>query len=688
MVLRCLLFSSDDGTAEPIRQVLTGLGVEGEYCSEAVAAAEKVTNQNFQIVIIDWDKQPEAPLLLTTARGRKASERPLTLAIVSDDASVPTALQAGANSILRKPLLVNQVRDTLTTARDLLRTRQESAANAAAAGASAGPSSTLPPAGESTKESHLQGQDFLRSSSLAPGSPATSTPASGSSAPAGQFVTKSDHRQSLQPVSAVAPAEVLRDLESMTASESAPVTASVTASVNIEKPVPAPPPSDSPARGLEWYLKTRAGALPPTETPIPAPPPPEKPELLGYGQTPAVSAPPRASSNKSAAEATPNPRFIHEQKREHKKEAELFAYMAGESGESKKAAPSRFRMGKRAIIGALLLASCAIAAAPQAPWHSTVRMAWARGYYLFHGWLNPQAVTAVQPTVAHENFYRAGDEYKMPIAENIPDATTDPSQIQVVPVVDPTAKKPANEGTNSESLTEGTTAPPGDQPPSSSTSTPTPENQALPSTSAPVHTESAQPESTQPEAARLEHPPAATANEPAPGVAVSAVPAPTRSDPFTAASPHTQITSAIPSRPLPSKVSQPRAPSTPGNVPSSLKSHVVSMTPDAGGNKLPESAMASIEPVAVSELAERALLTEQPAMAYPANAKGQSGTVVLQVLIGRDGTVQDAKFLQGSLAFARTAIDGVKQWKFKPYAMNGRAVSVQTLLTISFKPTP
>jgi len=28
----------------------------------------------------------------------------------------------------------------------------------------------------------------------------------------------------------------------------------------------------------------------------------------------------------------------------------------------------------------------------------------------------------------------------------------------------------------------------------------------------------------------------------------------------------------------------------------------------------------------------------------------------------------------------------VKLWKFKPYVMNGRPVSVQTLLTISFKP--
>jgi len=115
---------------------------------------------------------------------------------------------------------------------------------------------------------------------------------------------------------------------------------------------------------------------------------------------------------------------------------------------------------------------------------------------------------------------------------------------------------------------------------------------------------------------------------------------------------------------------------------------MASMTPDMSGNKAPEAAMQSIEPVAVPETAERALLTEQPALAYPATAKGQKGTVVLQVLIGRDGTVQDAKFLQGSLAFAHTAIDGARQWKFKPYVMNGRPVSVQTTLTIIFDPAP
>jgi protein TonB len=113
---------------------------------------------------------------------------------------------------------------------------------------------------------------------------------------------------------------------------------------------------------------------------------------------------------------------------------------------------------------------------------------------------------------------------------------------------------------------------------------------------------------------------------------------------------------------------------------------MASMTPEASGNKPVEAALPSIEPVSIPETTARNLLADQPPTVYPASAKGQQGTVTLQVLIGRDGVVQDAKFLQGSLAFARAAIDSAKQWKFKPYTMNGRVVSVQTQLTISFKP--
>jgi protein TonB len=355
-----------------------------------------------------------------------------------------------------------------------------------------------------------------------------------------------------------------------------------------------------------------------------------------------------------------------EQKQEQRKEAALFAYIEGGSSDADQKSGPRFRH-KGAIIGALLLASCAVAVAPQAPWHPKLRTFWAHQQQAFRVWLNPQPVTPVQAPVAHENFGRAGDEYKLPVAETIPDATTDPSQIQVLPVVDPTIKKPNSLGGNAIQLppADPAVATPSDQTPPPDAQTP--ESQAPQST----------PQSMPPSTGAAE-----TAPSPVPAAVAPVVNAPQHADPFTAAP---QPVASAPPRPAPPRSQEQHAASTPAKVPSSLKSHMAVMAPDAGGNKSPESAMPSIEPVSVPEFTERALLLEQPQIAYPANTQAQPGTVILQVLIGRDGTVQDAKFMQGSLAFAHAAIDGVKLWKFKPYVMNGRPVSVQTLLTISFK---
>jgi protein TonB len=640
MALRCLLFSSDKGTATPILQVLADLGVEGEHCSEPVATIEKATHQSFQIVIIDWDQQPEAGLLLMAARDRKAAERPLTLAIVSNEVSVPQALQAGANSILRKPIIASQVRDTLTTARDLLRSKQDSA-TAAAAGASAGSVSTIPHSVErGNDEKTLRAGEFLQSPGTAPGR---------------QFVTDSEH-ESLEPFS-VEPVDPLKDLE--------PMAASVGQETAAPPPPSAPPAPPGEFRGLEWYLKTRTRTSTPNPAPASPPPADAKPALVGFDPTPSSSSTPSTTSQDRSRipETKSNQRPPWEQK------PELFAHIAGETPDSGNEPRPRSRL-RGAIVGALLLAACAILSAPRAPWHPQVRAVWAHGHRTLHGWLNPQPVTPVQAPVTHEDFGRAGDEYKLPVPENIPDATTDPSQIHVLPVVDPTVKKPNSLGGNAE--------PPAQADPTGAT----PTDQA-PTSTAPLFTpETAQPVAGPPAGATSASPGSTPASLAAPVVPLAV---PLHADPPAVALPSASV-SYTPGQPAPPKNPQPHARSTPGSVPSSLKSQMASQTPDAGGNKAPESALPSIEPVVVSEATERALLTDQPPLDYPASARGQQGTVILQVLIGRDGAVKDAKFMQGSLAFARAAIDGVKLWKFKPYTMNGRPVSVQSLLTVNFKP--
>jgi periplasmic protein TonB len=71
---------------------------------------------------------------------------------------------------------------------------------------------------------------------------------------------------------------------------------------------------------------------------------------------------------------------------------------------------------------------------------------------------------------------------------------------------------------------------------------------------------------------------------------------------------------------------------------------------------------------------------------YPAAARQQGiqGTVHLKALIGADGSIQELNVIDGHPLLAPAAIDAVKKWKYKPYLVNGKAVSVETTITVNF----
>jgi TonB family protein len=72
---------------------------------------------------------------------------------------------------------------------------------------------------------------------------------------------------------------------------------------------------------------------------------------------------------------------------------------------------------------------------------------------------------------------------------------------------------------------------------------------------------------------------------------------------------------------------------------------------------------------------------------YPeeARAQGVQGPVVVYVRIGRAGGVVDVKLVSGSPLLAPSAMAAVKQWKFKPRVVNGRAVEMETTVTLNFR---
>jgi TonB family protein len=75
-----------------------------------------------------------------------------------------------------------------------------------------------------------------------------------------------------------------------------------------------------------------------------------------------------------------------------------------------------------------------------------------------------------------------------------------------------------------------------------------------------------------------------------------------------------------------------------------------------------------------------------PESSYPLLAQQMKvqGSVLLQVLIGADGAIRDLRVLNGPAILASAARDAVRQWRFKPYMLNGHAVETSANVTVNF----
>jgi len=93
-----------------------------------------------------------------------------------------------------------------------------------------------------------------------------------------------------------------------------------------------------------------------------------------------------------------------------------------------------------------------------------------------------------------------------------------------------------------------------------------------------------------------------------------------------------------------------------------------------------------IERIRVASRVAEANLIHDVAPQYPPEA-GRArieGMVVLMAVIGKDGSVQDVRVESGLPLLAQAAIDAVKQWRYRPYLLNGEPVEVDSRITINF----
>jgi TonB family protein len=79
------------------------------------------------------------------------------------------------------------------------------------------------------------------------------------------------------------------------------------------------------------------------------------------------------------------------------------------------------------------------------------------------------------------------------------------------------------------------------------------------------------------------------------------------------------------------------------------------------------------------------LLTKTPPTYPPAAKKARiQGTVVLSAVIGKDGNIESLRVLSGPQQLQQSALDAVRQWRYRPYLLNGDPVEIKTTVNIVY----
>ena len=89
--------------------------------------------------------------------------------------------------------------------------------------------------------------------------------------------------------------------------------------------------------------------------------------------------------------------------------------------------------------------------------------------------------------------------------------------------------------------------------------------------------------------------------------------------------------------------------------------------------------------VSASEMTGNKIAGSNPV--YPPDAKkaGVQGTVVLSAVISKEGTVENLQVMEGPKGLQRSSLDAVRDWKYKPYLLNGEPIEVETTINVVYQ---
>jgi periplasmic protein TonB len=122
----------------------------------------------------------------------------------------------------------------------------------------------------------------------------------------------------------------------------------------------------------------------------------------------------------------------------------------------------------------------------------------------------------------------------------------------------------------------------------------------------------------------------------------------------------------------------------PGGVPGGSMGGVIGSVLSSTPTVAPK--IATPQRVRVSSGVQSGLLVRKVNPTYPPLARQAriQGTVILQAEISKDGNIQNLQLISGHPMLAPAAIEAVKQWKYRPYLLNGEPVEVETTIQVNF----
>ena len=122
----------------------------------------------------------------------------------------------------------------------------------------------------------------------------------------------------------------------------------------------------------------------------------------------------------------------------------------------------------------------------------------------------------------------------------------------------------------------------------------------------------------------------------------------------------------------------------PGGVPGGSMGGVMGSILSATPTVAPK--IATPQRVRVSAGVTSGLLIRKVPPSYPPLARQAriQGTVILQAQISKTGDIQNLQLISGHPMLAPAAIEAVKQWKYRPYLLNGEPVEVETQVQVNF----